>query len=146
MGEEGMRIGFDPDKYFGELPGWDVIDVDHDEPGITGNVCGGTSACERDRSDKGRLGLFDLFFFCFQLREKQIIVLLFRLVQTGNCLPIQFGLRFMKQTKETLIYATISYIWYIHPCTMLKNKNHIFSTSIKGHASHTQFSLFLFFN
>ena len=30
MGEEGMRIGFDPDKYFGELPGWDVIDVDHD--------------------------------------------------------------------------------------------------------------------
>lgn len=97
MGEEGMRIGFDPDKYFGELPGWDVIDVDHDEPGITGNVCGGTSACERDRSDKGRLGLFDLFFFCFQLREKQIIVVLFRLVQTGNCLPIQFGLRFMKR-------------------------------------------------
>ena len=46
VGEEGMRIGFDTDECLGELPGWDAINVDHDESGIAGDVCGSTSACE----------------------------------------------------------------------------------------------------
>ena len=96
VGQEGMRIVLDTGKCLGELPGRNAIDVDHDESGIADGVFGGTSACERDRGDEGRLVLFDSVFFCLQLGEKLIVAVLFRLVQAGDCLSVQFSLHFMK--------------------------------------------------
>lgn len=94
VGQEGMRIALDLGECLVELPGRNAIDVDHDESGITGDVCGGPSACERDRGDEGWLVLFDSVFFCLQLREKQIVAILFRLVQAGRLSvgTVQFAL------------------------------------------------------
>ena len=98
VGQEGMRIAFDPVECLDKLSGRNAVDVNHNESGITRDVCGGTSANERGRCDEGGLVLFDPFFFNLQLLEKLLVTILFRLQQAGDGLSVQPGLRFMARS------------------------------------------------
>lgn len=95
MHQEGMRVLLDKAERLGKPFGRDVIDVDHDESGVAGDVCGSAPTVKRDGSGKGGLVLFDPVFILLQFLEKLVVVGLFRLAQISDGLSVQPGGSFM---------------------------------------------------